>query len=205
MSDGNPYKQLGIEENASFEEIQEAKTRLYQQYQNDTKVLESIEMAYDAIIMHRLKMRQEGKIKVPEGIRFPEKTIPTPINKNTRLTTPTPQWLKEWIDTPSNSDILQAGGVFLLLAILTIFNDVNLVVYFISFGFFANLYFLVRKEQRFWRGILITLVGLILGILLGSQIPSFANSINSNLNLEVNRISAYVTFCIFWLISSFIR
>jgi phosphoheptose isomerase len=42
MSEQNPYEQLGVTEESSFEEIQEAKQRLVQQYQNDSKIVESI-------------------------------------------------------------------------------------------------------------------------------------------------------------------
>ena len=75
MTELNPYEQLGVTENSSFEEIQTAKQNLKEKYQNDLPVVESIEIAYDAIIMQRLRLRQEGKIKVPEQIRFPEKTV----------------------------------------------------------------------------------------------------------------------------------
>ncbi|HEY9891193.1 MAG TPA: CPP1-like family protein, partial [Candidatus Sericytochromatia bacterium] len=76
MSDQNPYEKLGVTEDASFDEIQDAKGRLLQQHRGDQKLIESVEAAYDAIIMDRLRMRQEGKIKVPERIRFPEKLSP---------------------------------------------------------------------------------------------------------------------------------
>ena len=65
MSDQNPYEKLGVTEDASFDEIQDAKGRLMQQHRGDQKLVESVEAAYDAIIMDRLRMRQEGKIKVP--------------------------------------------------------------------------------------------------------------------------------------------
>ncbi len=68
MSSQSPYEQLGVESDASFDEIQEAKNRLMQQYQGNQPTLETIEAAYDAIIMERLRMRQEGRIKVPDVI-----------------------------------------------------------------------------------------------------------------------------------------
>ena len=64
----------GVTENSSFEEIQAAKKRLYEQHGNDSAVLEEVEIAYDSIIMDRLRLRQEGKIKVPDRIRFAEET-----------------------------------------------------------------------------------------------------------------------------------
>ena len=78
MSVENPYEQLGISENATFDEIQAARNRLVQEYSNDPKRQEAIETAYDAILMERLRMRQEGKIRVPEGIRFAERMTQAP-------------------------------------------------------------------------------------------------------------------------------
>jgi hypothetical protein len=76
MSEQSPYEQLGVTIDASFDEIQEARDRLTDQHSGERQVVESIEAAYDAILMDRLRMRQEGKIKVPERIRFPERQAP---------------------------------------------------------------------------------------------------------------------------------
>jgi len=81
MSDQNPYEKLGVSEEASFDEIQDARNRLFEQHSGDAKHLEVIEAAYDAILMDRLRMRQEGKIKVPERIRFPELRVQSPPRK----------------------------------------------------------------------------------------------------------------------------
>jgi len=44
---------------------------LLQQYSGDPKRLEAVEARYN---LERLRMRQDGKIKVPEGIRFAERS-----------------------------------------------------------------------------------------------------------------------------------
>jgi len=59
MSDQSPYEKLGVSEDASFDEIQDARNRLFEQYSGDSKSVEIIEAAYDAILMDRLRMRQE--------------------------------------------------------------------------------------------------------------------------------------------------
>ncbi|WP_179139837.1 CPP1-like family protein, partial [Brachyspira hyodysenteriae] len=63
MSEQNPYEKLGVTQDATFDEIQDARSRLLQQYSGDPKHLEIVEAAYDTILMDRLRMRQEGKIK----------------------------------------------------------------------------------------------------------------------------------------------
>ncbi|MDR9402412.1 MAG: CPP1-like family protein, partial [Halothece sp. Uz-M2-17] len=43
MSEQNPYEQLGVTEDASFEEIQEAKVRLSKEYEDDQRQKEAVE------------------------------------------------------------------------------------------------------------------------------------------------------------------
>ena len=43
MSDQHPYDKLGVSEDASFDEIQDARNRLLEQYNGDAKRLELIE------------------------------------------------------------------------------------------------------------------------------------------------------------------
>ncbi|ACK69973.1 heat shock protein DnaJ domain protein [Gloeothece citriformis PCC 7424] len=207
MSEQNPYQQLGVTEDASFEEIQEAKQRLLQQHSGDSKVLESIEMAYDSIIMERLRLRQEGKIKVPERIRFPEREKPSepPLSLNSLPINTSPSWLQRFIDTPSSTDILVAAGVFLALTGVTIVvedTQGSLVPLLLTLGIFANVYFLNRKEQQFWRSVLITLVALVIGIAIGAGVAGLGLNL---INLDSQQLYAIMTFCLFWLSSSFLR
>jgi hypothetical protein len=207
MNEQTPYEKLGVTEASSFEEIQEAKNRLTQQYQDDSKVVESIEAAYDSIIMERLRMRQEGRIKVPERIRFPERTAQVSPNPPTISAKNSPAWLQRFIDTPSSRDILVSGGVFAFLAGIVSFaapNQPSLAPLLLSLGFFANIYFLNRKEQRFGRAFLMTLVGLLVGVGLGMGVAQLLQV--SHLMGGTSQLSVSLTiFFVFWVISSFLR
>lgn len=208
MSEQNPYEKLGVTENASFEEIQDAKQRLTQQHRDDSKVVESIEAAYDAVIMDRLRMRQEGKIKVPERIRFPEKSAEVPSSPSLISANNTPNWLQRIIDTPSRADILWATGVFLVLAGITIVSanvETSLLSLLMALGVGANIYFLNRKEHRLGRSVLITLIGLLLGIGLGSGLANLLGASLGVIGLSVEQFASVVTFSLFWVISSFLR
>ncbi|MEM9511364.1 MAG: CPP1-like family protein, partial [Cyanobacteria bacterium P01_E01_bin.48] len=68
--DGNsPHQVLGIAQDASFEEIKAARDHLLQQLTQDEVQQRLVEQAYDAILMERLRLRQEGKIPIPDDIR----------------------------------------------------------------------------------------------------------------------------------------
>lgn len=204
MSEQNPYQQLGVTENSSFEEIQSAKERLSQQYREDSQSLESIEAAYDAIIMDRLRMRQEGKIKVPERIRYPEREqTPEPSVKFNPLAVKTPpSWLQGLIDTPDKKDIFIPAGIFLALMGISVFVTGTQVPLLLTLGLFVNVYFLNRKENKFWRSVLITIGVLCLGIALGTAL---AKVITPTINLDIQQLYALVTLTLFWLCSSFLR
>jgi Protein CHAPERONE-LIKE PROTEIN OF POR1-like len=205
MSEQSPYEVLGINDSASFEEIQEAKNHLSKKYREDNKVVETIEVAYDAIIMDRLRMRQEGKIKVPDRIRFPEKSLEissTPLSLSLDDSLP---WLQSFMDTPSFKDILGKAGIFGTLAIFITVISPHKIPFILVLGVFATIYFLNRKEQRSVRSFFITIIGLLIGIGSGTAILGLLEYINFVMVLKPDQLIGMVTLVIFWLISSFIR
>lgn len=206
MSEQNPYEQLGVTEESSFEEIQEAKQRLVQQYQNDSKIVELIESAYDSVLMDRLRMRQEGRIKVPDRIRFPER-LTIPVESKPVTSGKSPNWWQSLIDTPSAQDIGVPAVIYACLGAITLLvpdPSGSLLPLLLAFGVFVNIYFFNRKEKRFGRALLFTLAGLVLGVALGAGLASLAAK--ADLNIFGDRqIYALITFLIFWVISSFFR
>jgi hypothetical protein len=201
MSDQNHYAKLGLDETSSFEEIQEARNRLVQEHSGDRRQIEAIESAYDAILMDRLRLRQEGKIKVPDRIRFPERLVEPPPEQTPAPARPQPDWLQRFVDTPSRNDILLPAGLFLATGLLSVSSPSLALA--IGVGF--SLYFLNRKERKFGRSFLLTLVGLIVGVVLGLQIGNWLQPQLAAVPLTAETFAALVTFFILWLISSFLR
>ncbi|MDY6937054.1 MAG: CPP1-like family protein [Cyanobacteriota bacterium] len=203
MSDRSPYEQLGVSEDSSFDEIQDARNRLIEENAGDRQLLEKIETAYDALLMERLRLRQEGKIKVPERIRFPERLTPdTPPNKTTAPVNRTPAWLQSTLDTPSQADILWPGGILLVLSIMSIQSGLAPVA--LALGVGTSLYFLNRKENRFGRALLLTVATLLVGLLGGGAL---AASIAPQLGVavDVTTLTAWITFFLLWLTTSFLK
>ncbi len=209
MSEKNPYEQLGVTENSSFEEIQAAKRRLFEQYDNDSAVLETVEIAYDSIIMDRLRLRQEGKIKVPEKIRFPERSLEKTLKVPQLVKEDSAVWLQELIDTPSQSDILWPTGIFLTLSAIAVFaqntGGASILPLLMALGFIANIYFLNRKEGRSGRAFLISFVALFAGIALGTGLANLLLGQGTVTSLGQDQFASAVTFCLFWLVSCFLR
>lgn len=203
MSDRSPYEQLGVSEDSSFDEIQAARSRLLEENAGDRQVLEKIEMAYDALLMERLRMRQEGKIKVPERIRFPERLTPeAPPNKTSTPVNRTPAWLQSLLDTPSQADILWPAGILFVLSALSI--SANFAPVALALGVGSSLYFLNRKENRFGRALLLTVVTLVVGLLAGGALAT-AIAPQLGIQVAVNTLTAWITFFLLWLTASFLK
>ncbi|MGB3651493.1 MAG: CPP1-like family protein [Rivularia sp. (in: cyanobacteria)] len=208
MSDQNPYEKLGVSEDASFEEIQDTRNRLVEEYSGDSKRLEMIEAAYDAVLMDRLRMRQEGKIKVPERIRFPERrellapdVSPVPKQQS-------PAWLQRIVDKPSTLDVVIPGVWYLGLSANSLFyrteND-SILQLMLVLGVGVSIYFLNRKESRFGRAALLTLIGLIIGLIVGGLIASALTQQLESSGFTTNQFSTVVTFVLLWLVCSFLK
>lgn len=207
MSEQNPYEQLGVTESSSFEEIQAAKKRICEENKNDAKVVERIEAAYDAVIMDRLRLRQEGKIKVPERIRFPERKIESPVESKP-VAKRTPNWWQSLLDTPSQKEVLVSTGVFLTFAVITALSQTSsLFPLLMALGFMATVYFINSKENKFGRSLLITLIMLIAGVSLGNALANslVSSGIVVNQSAQMSSIASITTFVLFWLASSFLK
>lgn len=199
MSDQSPYQTLGVTETTSFEEIQAAKQRLNQQYQGNPQAIAQVDAAYDAIIMDRLRLRQEGKIKIPETIRFPEKQLTTATLPKITNLNQAPSWLQNLIDQPSQKDILLSSGIFLSLIVIVFFSSPSLLSLLLTGGIFTNIYLLNRKEGKFGKAVLISLISLILGVLLGSTLSVLIPAISTD------KIMAILSLIMLSLTSSFLK
>lgn len=218
MSEQSPYEKLGITADASFEEVQNARDRLLAGAISDTQQAEVIEAAYDAVLMERLRLRQEGKIKVPEIIRFPDRpaeklpSLPiAPMNQSSA-------WLKNWWknlqDTPSRSEVLWSSGVFAGLSGLSWLLPLGLgpspkteaiLQLCLALGLGYSLYFLNRKENRFGRALLLSLIGLLVGLILGGAILTPVENLLPGVGLTIQQGTTLFTFFVLWLITSFLR
>ena len=57
-----PYERLGVPADAGFDEVQAAKLARLDEVGDDTMARSRIEAAYDAVLMERLKERQQGRV-----------------------------------------------------------------------------------------------------------------------------------------------
>ena len=205
MGDRGPYQLLGVAEDASFEEIQAARDRQLSALTRESE-RQSIEQAYDAILMQRLRLRQEGKIPVPDRIRFPERErTPSPSKVKTapKKHLAAPNRLQSFVDTPSTQEMLLPLGIMSGLTALTVFDrGSDFPSWAIACALLVSLYFLFRKEKRFWRSLLLAFVGLALGLLFASfALSGFGLAVDS----APRAVAVGLCLLVMWFFTAFLR
>jgi Protein CHAPERONE-LIKE PROTEIN OF POR1-like len=206
MSEPTPYEKLGVNDEASFEEVRDARDRLLRENEGDESQQEIIEVAYDAILMDRLRARKEGKIAVPDRIRYPERlsaAIPAALQNNTQRRAPS--WLSRLWDSPSQKDIYISLGIFAGLGAAS-FVIPTATTTWLSFGLIASLILLTRKENRFGRALLISLSGITVGVLLAtltSQVLVISRLVGNG--FFPSPIQTVIILLVMWLHACFLR
>jgi Protein CHAPERONE-LIKE PROTEIN OF POR1-like len=207
MSQQSPYEQLGVAEDATFEEIQAAKQRVIAQLSGDQQLQDNVEAAYDAILMERLKLRQQGKIKVPDGIRFPEK-LPAIVPKFASLSVSnSPGWLGDTLERPSQSQLLTTSGVYTVLggaALVPSFASGGLPT-LIALGTGFSLYFVNQKQRRFKRALLGSLIAVIVGIVVAGLLVNYGHLPIDRIGIQGQVFAGLLTFILLWVVSSFTK
>jgi Protein CHAPERONE-LIKE PROTEIN OF POR1-like len=162
MKETNPYAIFGIEADAPFEEVQQAKMRILASLEeNDRRRLE-IEAAYDTILMQRLQLRKEGKVRVPDRIRYPETALQPPP---AAVKSKTPAW---WEGAVQILPLPQAWipiGVFSALYALSWLPSFPPYLV-LSLALVAATYFLQQKNRRLFRALGLSLAAFIFSYVL---------------------------------------
>ena len=207
MSDQNPYEKLEVADDASFEAIQTARDRLIERHQDDERCREEIEAAYDAVLMDRLRKRQEGKIKVPEGVRTADRLAEQPSKLSLpQLDRTPPSWVQRALDQPTPQEVMIVGGIFTALAVISFTapssNTSDLSVLLLALGVGFTMYWLNRKEQKLGRAVLLTLAALFMGGVISAVLMQFGLPVNT---MDPEALVSLIVFLCLWLTSSFLR
>ncbi|PZD72460.1 hypothetical protein C1752_03673 [Acaryochloris thomasi RCC1774] len=212
MSEQTPYEQLEVAEDATFDDIQSARDRMFKVYQDDERNRAQVEVAYDAILMDRLRKRQEGKIKVPEGIRFAERLTDKQPKLSLPRVNPSSSWMQRTMDTPNTREISILGGTYAALGLVGVLAQQNgaaspsVLQFLLAIGFGINLYWLNRKEQKLGRAVLLSLAALVIGGLIGAAfLQGFHQSGLLAGAAQDDAVITVAVLFIFWLVSSFLR
>ena len=181
-----PYERLGIPVDASFDVVQAAKQERLAEVGDDTMARSRIEAAYDAVLMDRLKERQQGKVSSAARTasqREQASPAPKPLGKLPSAGIPQLPQLPKWpalslpnVAAPAGGRELwfplASGGVLLALLLLVPAAPAELLL---AFGTAMAVISLQRRLGKLlpavgWSfGLLCG--GLVLGGLLAAALP----------------------------------
>ena len=140
VKERDPYRRLGINAEASYEEVQDARNYLVDTYRGHSAGVESIEAAFDRIIQDKLNTRKKAK-----GLRMMRKKQ----SQDPNYVPPFLERLKSRFEKPDDQTIMRRGIIYAIMAGWAIVQSASSGPAFqmaISFG--LTVYFLHEKRGK---------------------------------------------------------
>ncbi|GJY09814.1 chaperone-like protein of POR1, chloroplastic [Tanacetum coccineum] len=154
----DPYKRLGITTDASEEEVWSSRNFLLDQYGAHERSAESIEAAFEKILMTSFQNRKKTKIN-----------LKTRLKKKVEESPPWVQNLLNFVELPETIIILRRLFLFSFMAFWSVMNSAEGGPAFqVALSLFACIYFLNDKSKSVARASVIGFGSLVVGWICGS-------------------------------------
>ncbi|MDB4659597.1 CPP1-like family protein [Synechococcus sp. AH-551-C10] len=216
----DPYSRLGLSQDATFEQVQAAKARCIAEVDGDDQARARVEAAYDAVLMARLRGRQQGQVSPAaatasqreEGVGSASLTGPsfpgTSVLQKLRTNLPdpsqslaslTPQW--SLVEGQGRLVRVIAGIVGLGLLLVSV-ASVQLVLALACIGVFLSQ---VRRGRRPLASLGWTLLALLVGLVVGSLFTTaLSPTALQQLSITPAQIQALPAAVLLWLAALFL-
>tara|TARA_Y100001968_G_C19448102_1_gene766603 strand:+ start:325 stop:1014 length:690 start_codon:yes stop_codon:yes gene_type:complete len=209
----NPYSDLGLSPDASFDQIQKAKEDLLKELGDDSIAKAKVESSYDAILMESLKERQLGKLSKDAltASKKEEKFITKGTGESGSLITRLKNFNAS-SSLESNSNILPElslpdgqgltlrivlGLLAFLLVLVSPSSDIQIILSLSTIGVFISL---VKRSRKVLSSLGWSVVLLSVGLIIGGIISNGQSSIiNSQAALSLSQIEALPAVLLLWL------
>ena len=180
----DPYEQLGITADATFEQVQAAKQNCLNQIKADDDLGRArVETAYDSVLMQRLKERQLGQLTgaaataskreaasnaAPAAPALPRLAVLQ------NLPRPKLQWQQPSIKLAEEKQLWWplAGHGLLLLLLLVVGNQLGTPELLLALASLLTIGALQRRRSRLFAAVGLTIAALAIGLLIGSLISA---------------------------------
>lgn len=164
----DPYKRLGISRDASEEEVWSSRNFLLDQYAGHEKSMESVEAAFEKILMSSFKNRKRTKINLKTRLKQKVEESP-PWVKN----------LLSFVEKPPGAIILRRLFLFGFMAVWSVMNSAEAGPAFqVALSLGACIYFLNDKTKNIARASIIGFGALVFGWFTGSLlVPAIPSSL----------------------------
>ena len=216
----DPYIRLGLSQDATFEQVQAAKARCIADVDGNDQARARVEAAYDAVLMARLRDRQQGQVSPAaatasqreEGVGSAPLTGPsfpgTSVLQNIRTNLPDPSQslaslAPQWSLVEGQGRIVRiiAGIIGLGLLVVSV-ASVQLVLALGCIGVFLSQ---VRRGRRPLASLGWTLLALIVGLLVGSLLTTaLSPTALQQLSITPAQIQALPAAVLLWLAALFL-
>ncbi|MBE67446.1 MAG: molecular chaperone DnaJ [Cyanobium sp. SAT1300] len=216
----DPYIRLGLSQDATFEQVQAAKARCIADVDGDDQARARVEAAYDAVLMARLRDRQQGQVSPAaatasqreEGVGSAPLTGPsfpgTSVLQNIRTNLPDPSQslaslAPQWSLVEGQGRIVRIiAGIIGLGLLLVSVASVQLVLALACIGVFLSQ---VRRGRRPLASLGWTLLALIVGLLVGSLLTTaLSPTALQQLSITPAQIQALPAAVLLWLAALFL-
>ena len=216
----DPYTRLGLSQDATFEQVQAAKARCIADVDGDDQARARVEAAYDAVLMARLRGRQQGQVSQAaatasqreEGVGSASLTGPsfpgTSVLQKLRTNLPdpsqslaslTPQW--SLVEGQGRLVRVIAGIAGLVLLVVSV-ASVQLVLALACIGVFLSQ---VRRGRRPLASLGWTLLALLVGLVVGSLFTTaLSPTALQQLSITPAQIQALPAAVLLWLAALFL-
>ncbi|MDB4623141.1 CPP1-like family protein [bacterium] len=216
----DPYTRLGLSQDATFEQVQAAKARCIAEVDGDDQARARVEAAYDAVLMARLRGRQQGQVSPAaatasqreEGVGSASLTGPsfpgTSVLQKLRTNLPdpsqslaslTPQW--SLVEGQGRLVRVIAGIAGLGLLLVSV-ASVQLVLALACIGVFLSQ---VRRGRRPLASLGWTLLALLVGLVVGSLFTTaLSPTALQQLSITPAQIQALPAAVLLWLAALFL-
>jgi hypothetical protein len=203
----DPYGRLGVEADASFDAVQAARQARLEEVGDDAIARSRVEAAYDAVLMERLKERQQGRVSSAARTASQREQAPQPsVRPALPSRPPLPQLpgARLPVAAPSLPRLALASGPLLwfplvadgILAVLLLVVPTAPPELLLALATGVTLTTLQRRNGRFLQAVGWSFALLSLGLLLGSVLAGLVGASLSLPTLTLQSLPALLLLLI---------
>jgi hypothetical protein len=191
----DPYKRLGVSLDASEEEIWGSRNFLLQQYAGHERSEESIEAAFEKILMASFQHRKKTKINLKSKLK-----------KNVEESPPWVKNLLNFVELPPTEVILRRLFLFAFMGGWSIMNSAEGGPAFqVAVSLAACIYFLNEKTKSLGRAFIVGLGALVGGWVCGSLLVPNIPSILLQPTWTLELMTSLVVYVFLFLACTFLK
>ncbi|KAG6482654.1 protein CHAPERONE-LIKE PROTEIN OF POR1, chloroplastic-like [Zingiber officinale] len=191
----DPYQRLGVTRDASEEEILEARNFLANQYAGHEGSVESIEAAYERILMASFWKRKKSKINLKSRLK--------------KQVEESPPWIKrllDYVEVPATDVILRRLFLFTFMGAWSIMNSVETGPAFqVALSLLSCIYFLNEKMKSVVRASITGFAALVIGWTVGSIVVPVIPSVLLQPTWTLELLTSLISYIFLFLACTFLK